>query len=225
MRGIPVALLALLGLALSGVAAGDDWVPLFNGKNLDGWEIIGDGIWTVMRDGTVLGQRDLTKKYEIEKGSLKDINQSWLYTKRDFGEFDLHVEWWTRYGGNSGVSLRDPTRARFAIFGPEANKTKSPSHSGYEIQINNHYKDQYTTGSVYNFDKAQTGFQNDDEWNAFDIEVRDATGIKVKLNGHLVSQFVGAPGRPLKGPIGLQLHDENSVVMFRNIKIKEISRK
>jgi len=197
-----------------------DAKPLFNGKNLDGWEIIGDGIWMVMRDGTVLGQRDLTKKYEPKP----EINQSWLYTKRDFGEFDLHVEWWTRYGGNSGVSLRDPTRARYAIFGPVADKTKSPSHSGYEIQINNHYKDQYTTGSVYNFDKAQTGFQNDDEWNAFDIEVRDATGIKVKLNGHLVSQFVGAPGRPLKGPIGLQLHDENSVVMFRNIKVKEIRK-
>jgi hypothetical protein len=221
MRGIRVALPALFGLALSGIAAGADWVSLFNGKNLDGWEVRGDGIWTVMRDGTLLGQRDLTKKYEPKP----EINQSWLYTKGDFGEFDLHLEWWTRYGGNSGVSLRDPTRARYALFGPEADKTRSPSHSGYEIQINNHYKDQYTTGSVYNFDKAQTGFQNDDDWNAFDIEVRDATGIKVKLNGHLVSQYVGAPGRPLRGPIGLQLHDENSVVMFRNIKIKEISRK
>src|SRR5258706_880102 len=220
MRGIRVALPALFGLALSGIAAGADWVSLFNGKNLDGWEIKGDGIWTVMRDGTLLGQRDLTKKYEPKP----EINQSWLYTTRDFGEFDLHVEWWTRYGGNSGVSLRDPTRARHALFGPDADKTKSPSHSGYEIQINNHYKDQYTTGSVYNFDKAQTGFQNDDDWNAFDIEVRDA-GIKVMLNGHLVSQYAGAPGRPLKGPIGLQLHDQNSVVMFRNVKVKKVGRR
>lgn len=220
MRGIPLALLTLYGLAVSGVAADTSWVMLFNGKNLDGWEVIGDGIWTVMRDGTLLGQRDLTKKYEPKP----EINQSWLYTKRDFGEFDLHVEWWTRYGGNSGVSLRDPTRARYALFGPEADKTKSPSHSGYEIQINNLYKDQYTSGSVYNFARAKTGFQKDNEWNSFDIEVRDA-GIKVKLNGELVSEFAGVPGRPLGGPIGLQLHDENSVVMFRNIKIKEIGRK
>ena len=31
-----------------------DGKPLFNGKNLDGWEIIGDGQWTVMADGTVV---------------------------------------------------------------------------------------------------------------------------------------------------------------------------
>src|SRR5258707_15835733 len=216
MRGILLPL-----LAISGLAAAADWTRLFNGKNLDGWESIGDGIWTVMHDGTVLGQRNLSIKYE----GKPEINQGWLYTKReDFGEFDLHLDWWTRYGGNSGVSLRDPTRARYAIFGPEADKTKSPSHSGYEIQINMNYKDQYTTGSVYNFDKAKTGFQHDDDWNAFDIEVRDS-GIKVMFNAHLVSQSAGGADRPLKGPIGLQLHDQNSVVMFRNVKIKEIGRK
>ncbi len=31
--------------------------PLFNGKNLDGWEVIGDSQWTVMADGTLVGQR------------------------------------------------------------------------------------------------------------------------------------------------------------------------
>ena len=36
--------------------AAADWKPL-NGKNLDGWEVIGDGQWTVMADGTLLGQR------------------------------------------------------------------------------------------------------------------------------------------------------------------------
>lgn len=37
--------------------------PLFNGKNLDGWEVLGDGQWTVMADGTLLAQRsaDLRK--------------------------------------------------------------------------------------------------------------------------------------------------------------------
>ena len=50
--------------ALSGPLRAADAKPLFNGKNLDGWEIIGDGQWTVMSDGTVLGQRitDLRKQ-------------------------------------------------------------------------------------------------------------------------------------------------------------------
>ena len=47
-------------------------------------------IWMVLRDGVLVGQRDL-KKAE---------NQSWLYTKKnDYGEFDLHLEWWTRADG------------------------------------------------------------------------------------------------------------------------------
>ena len=79
--------------------------PLFNGKNLDGWEVIGDGQWTVMADGTLLAQRTgdvrkllapgatFTTKAEYEAW---ENTQSWLYTKReDFGEFDLHVEFWT----------------------------------------------------------------------------------------------------------------------------------
>lgn len=200
-------------------ASGAGWVNLFNGKNLDGWEVVGDGLWTVMRDGTLVGQRDLSIKYEPKPA----INQSWLYTKLEFGEFDLHVDWWTRRGGNSGVSIRDTSRARHAVVGPDADKNRSPSHVGYEIQINNNYKDKYPTGSVYLFNTAKTGFQRDDDWNALDIEVRDS-GIKVKLNGQLVSQYAGEPGRPLKGPIGLQLHDQNSVVMFRNIKIREVGR-
>lgn len=37
------------------------WISLTNGKNLDGWDVIGDGLWTVMRDGTILGQRSMEK--------------------------------------------------------------------------------------------------------------------------------------------------------------------
>jgi hypothetical protein len=47
------AIALLSGLLLSA----QDWRPLFNGKNLDGWEVRGDGIWTQMKDGTLIGQR------------------------------------------------------------------------------------------------------------------------------------------------------------------------
>lgn len=212
MRGL-VCLLLLAGLDAS--AAG--WENLLNGKNLDGWEVVGDGLWTVMHDGTLLGQRDLSIKYE----GKPEINQSWLYSRREFGQYDLHVEWWARRGGNSGVSIRDTSRAIHSIIGPETDRNKTPSHVGYEIQISNGYKDQYPTGSVYLFDKAKTGAQHEDDWNTLDIEVRDSM-IKVKLNGTLVSESKGDPARPLKGPIGLQLHDTTSLVMFRNIRIKEV---
>jgi hypothetical protein len=204
----------LLPLLFSGAALAG-WVDLFNGKNLDGWEVVGDSVWDVMRDGTLQGQRDITKPEPHWK-----VNQSWLYTKQEFHQYDLHVEWWTRLGGNSGVSIRDTSRAKYT-FGPDADPKRTPSHIGYEIQISNGYKDEYPSGSVYLFDAAKTGFQAPNDWNTFDIEVRDAL-IRVKLNGHLVSQHPGDAARGKTGPIGLQLHDRTSIAMFRNIRIQEV---
>ena len=203
-------------LLLLATAANSQTVDLFNRKNLDGWEVKGDGVWTVMKDGTLLGQRDLAKSAKT------DPNQSWLYTKKEFGEFDLHLEWWTRLGGNSGVSLRDQTRAIHS-FGAQADPKNTPSHIGYEIQISNGYKDQYPTGSLYLFEAAKTGFQIENDWNSMDIESRNDI-IRVKLNGHLIMQHPGDPKRSKVGPIGLQLHDMSTIVMFRNIRIKEIAK-
>jgi hypothetical protein len=208
-------LLMVLGLAVAAQAAEPAVVDLFNGKNLDGWQVAGDGVWTVMSDGVLLGQRDTS----LPK-SAYNPDQSWLYTVKEFTDFDLHVEWWTRLGGNSGVSIRDTSRARFS-FGQDADPQRTPSHIGYEIQISNGYKDKYPSGSVYLLHSAKTGFQKDNDWNTFDIESRDGN-IRVKLNGELVSQYAGDPKRSKIGPIGLQLHDRSTVAMFRNIRIREI---
>ena len=204
-----IRLFLLLAVALPGQPA-----DLFNGKNLDGWEVVGDGLWTVMKDKVLLGQRDTTKPR-----NKTDPDQSWLYTKKEYGQYDLHIEWWTRWGGNSGVSIRDTTRARYS-FGAEADPKRTPSHNGYEIQISNGYKDKYPSGSIYLFKEALAGAQSQNDWNAFDIEVRDDM-IRVKLNGKLVAEHPGDPARTKAGPIGLQLHDYNSIVMFRNIRLVE----
>src|SRR5262245_7704512 len=105
----------LVAAFITALCAADRPVPLFNGKNLDGWEVIGDGQWTVLKDGTLVGQRtaDLRKlmvpgaqfKTPAEFNGWRD-QQSWLYTRRgDFGEFDLHLEYFTKSEGNSGVSI------------------------------------------------------------------------------------------------------------------------
>jgi hypothetical protein len=99
-------------------------------------------------------------------------SQSWLYTKRDdFGEFDLHLEYWTKSAGNSGVSIRDTSRAKCAITIP-VHYTKTPSKIRYEIQINNRYPDPHPSGSIYGFVDAPKDAQHDDDWNAMDISLR-----------------------------------------------------
>jgi len=204
--------MALILATLAPVPSAAQWVDLI-GNDLCQWHTVGDGLWTLMRDGTLLGQRVPGKAQ----------NQSWLYTKEEFGEFDLHLEWWTRLRGNSGVSIRDTSRARYAAPA-EYDRNRTPSHIGYEIQISNGYDDSYPSGSIYLFAAAKTGFQIDNDWNAFDIESRNEL-IRVKLNGHLVAEHPGDPQRSKTGPIGLQLHDPGSLVMFRNIRIRAIRQK
>src|SRR3954454_3009193 len=119
--------MGLFGTAMASSGADKTgWKDLFANKSLDQWEIIGDGYWRVMRDGTVVGEREIRKTgpdahwidtYDAYK-SWRDA-QSWIYTKRnDFGDFDLHVKYWLRNAGNSGVSIRDTSRAEAAIRTP-----------------------------------------------------------------------------------------------------------
>jgi hypothetical protein len=222
----------LVGLILfSSVLFAQEWKPMFNGKDLDGWEVIGDGVWRLMQDGTVIGARRPDKTFpepgagtftRAQYQSWRDL-QSWLYTKRnDYGEFDLHLTFWTRTMGNSGVSIRDTSRARWAVVAPVDYK-KTPSKIGYEIQINNQYPDPHPTGSIYGFMDANVGAQKDDEWNTLDIESRNGR-IRVLVNGVLVAEHAGDPARSKTGPIGLQLHDQFAVIQFRDVRIREVSK-
>ncbi len=197
------------------------------GDNLDQWEVFGDGVWHLRSDGVLTAHRlpdkellfaggdTLTKKQYHEWETM----QSWLYTKKDYGAFDLHLEYWVRTPGNSGVAIRDPSRGKYGMTHPP-DFTKTPSHTAYEIQINSKWPDPWPTGSIYGLAKAKEGAQIDGEWNSLNIESRKDM-IRVYVNSQLVAEHPGDPGRPTKGPIGLQLHDQGSVVMFRNIWILE----
>jgi hypothetical protein len=210
------------------VKAPKGWTLLFDGRTLDGWEKRGDGQWTILSDGTLVGQRVWDRAMLAPGGAMKDARQyrawldtqAWLYTAKEYGNFELHVEFWTKTAGNSGISLRDTSRGEFGIATPPDFK-RTPSKIGYEIQINNRYPDVTTTGSVYTFNKAATAAMKEDEWNTFDITATADT-IQVKLNGTVVSDVKCDPARPKRGPVGLQLHDQFSLVMFRNIRIREL---
>lgn len=225
-----VRLLAVIAFGASLVIAQGAGRPLFNGKNLDGWEVVGDGVWKVLGDGTLIGQAVSGAKnpfgpawpVSLDEKTYMDWRQtqSWLYTTAEFGEYDLHVEYLTPEGGNSGVSIRDHTRGKHAI-GPQPDYTRTPAHNGYEIQIMNGVKSKYPSGSIYLFAPAAMGREKLSDWNSLDIESRNDM-IRVKLNGQEVARHAGDPARPKTGPVGLQLHDRFSVILFRNIRIREM---
>ena len=215
-----------------------DWQTLYNGKNLDGWEVRGEGTWTALPAGVLLGQRShanpdapfaawLVTRPQYESWLYR---QAWLYTRKSFGEFDLHVEYLMPPKSNSGISIRDVSRAHYAIGEADSARPdltgpvkSTPAHIGYEIQIiDGGAPEKYPTGSIYTFVAAPTKLQHEADWNSLDIESR-TSGIRVKVNGTLAAEYAGDPARSKVGPIGIQLHDQFTFAMFRNIRIREIT--
>jgi hypothetical protein len=47
--------------------------------------------------------------------------------------------------------------------------------------------------------------------------------IRIRINGEVVAEHPGLSERSKTGPIGLQLHNKNTIVMFRNIRLREIT--
>jgi len=206
--------LLAIGMVLAFAPQPGTWTDLLNGRNLDGWEVVGGGVWSVTKDGAVVGQSDPQNPFE---------HQSWLYTKQEFGDqFDLSLEYWMRLGSNSGISIGDKSRARYAVPGPDSDGKRTPARIAYEINIDNSPPVDYdVTGSIYLLAKAITGVQSRTDWNTMEIQVRREL-IRVTLNGKVIVEHPGLPERPKAGPIGLQLHNSRDVVMFRNIRVREI---
>jgi hypothetical protein len=153
------------------------------GKDLSQWESVGDGVWKLTPDGILLGHRPVTDASQavIEGNSFAawQSSQAWLYTKKEYGEYDLHLDYFVGAPGNSGVSIRDSSRGQFAVtLPPDAERT--PGHVAYEIQINADWPDPWPTGSIYGLKRAKTGVEIRDAWNSLNNESRKS-GIRVSV--------------------------------------------
>lgn len=188
-------------LAAEGAGA-DGWVVLFDGTDLVHWEVVAGGTWC-LEDGVLAGRNgeDWTTNPE-QTGS-------WLRSRRSYSDFELELEYAISPGGNSGIFLR-------------AAKEKNPAFTGYEMQITDcHGKNlnQYNSGLYDVVGADRDAFKPAGEFNR--VHVR-AVGphITIQLNGETIVDFEG--DRREKGHIGLQNHDERSVVRFRNIRIRPL---
>jgi hypothetical protein len=217
-RGI-LAVLAVALVFLPALHSADNVPPegfeaLFNGKDLSGWKV---------NEG---GKMDV---WGAEKGVLF-VNGSgggWLMTEKEYGDFELRLEFKMPEKGNSGVALRSEMKG-------------NPSfESGMEIQLLDdvwhkvNYKDlkpTQLTGSIYGVvPPSKDALKPVGEWNTMRI-VAKGRQITVELNG---TKIVDAnlddhkdkeqehPGmKRTKGHLGLQSHDGR--VEFRNVFVKPL---
>src|SRR5471030_176929 len=167
-----ITLLAFLILPASAAAqTKDGFVPLFNGKDLDGWEVRSSN------------PKD-KDKWGFQDGILvAKPGGGWLGTKKMYGDFVLKVEWKIFAGGNSGVFIRVP----------DVKSKESPSYLGFEIQILDDNAPQYKNlkpyqycGGLYHFQgPSKKMFKGAKEWNAYEITCK-GDAIALVFNGEKV---------------------------------------
>jgi len=206
---------ALLSLAALVMISGcrtaspkDGWIPLFNGKNLDGWKASENPDTFKVVDGeiVVFGPR-AHLFYVGDVGGAK------------FKNFELEVEVMTKPGANSGVYLHTE-------YQEEGWPVK-----GYEIQVNNTHKDPKKTAGVYGIQDNFEAPAKDGEWFTMRIKV-EGKRIQTFVNGKAISDYTEEEkperkgqftGRLLgSGTIALQGHDPMSEVHYKSIKLKPL---
>ncbi len=216
----PLRILLALALCLAAfplTTAGQDkdgWVPLFNGKDLTGWE-----------------QRNGTATYRVEDGSVvgktaEGSPNSFLCTTKEYGNFELKFEVKVDDALNSGVQIRSKTKG-----GTKDGRVHGPQ---VEIAINGSagfiYGEGLTTGWISKKEemdnpKAKAAFKKG-EWNQYHVK---AAGDKITttVNGVPVAETVDDKSGMKTGFIGLQVHGIKKgtgpyEVRWRNIVIKEL---
>jgi hypothetical protein len=150
-------LIGLLSAQPSTEAAGQDgsgWMTLINGSTLDGWNVVGEGTWTLV-DGAIEG----------------DGEAGFLVTADSYSDFQLTLEFWVGEDSNSGVFFRcsDPNDIG--------------SDTSYEVNIaDTHENKDFRSGAIVGVVAPSQTVVTAEKWNTYNITARGEK-LTVILNG------------------------------------------
>lgn len=193
--------------------ANGDWVPLFDGKTLQGWT-----------------QKNGTATYRVEDGAIVGTTNegspnSFLCTDRDFCDFELKFEVKVDDQLNSGVQIRSHSKPDVQggrVHGPQV-EIATNGTAGYI------YGEALDTGwlSENREDPAANAAFKRGEWNQYLVKAAGKT-IKTWVNGVPVADLVDDKSNMSCGFIGLQVHsipqgEGPYEVRWRGIYIKDNS--
>jgi hypothetical protein len=188
--------------------AENEWVSLFNGKNLDGWKVGNNAATFRIEDGMIVANGPVAHLFY--DGDAKDHN---------FKNFEFKADVMTTPGSNSGIYFHSVYQER------------SWPKKGYEVQVNNSHTDWRRSGSLYGIQDVRDVFIKDNEWFTEYIKV-EGKRVIVKLNDKTVVDYTepndlkrepNNEGRMISsGTFAIQGHDPNSKVYFKNIVVKAL---
>jgi hypothetical protein len=203
----------LMAQALPAADAEPGFQPLFNGRDLEGWQLVkGKGPGYVAQDGMLVCPAD---------------GGGNLFTVKEYANFVLRLEFRLREGSNNGIGIRSPLAGDVAYSGMEIQviDNDGPTYRGK-------LKPWQVHGSIYHVFPARTGYlRATGEWNEQEI-IADGRRITVTLNGtKILDADLGSVRDPellakhpglsrTSGHIGFLGHGTH--VDFRRIRVKEL---
>ena len=192
----------------------EEWLSLFDGKTLDGWKASENPSSFTVENGVIVAKGQRAHLFYVGKDG-----------KADFKNFELEIEFMTSPHANSGV-----------YFHTEYQDKGFPS-KGFEVQIHNSprevngYRENKLSGSLYGIRNIYKPLAEDGKWNKFHILVK-GKNVRVYLNDILLVDYVEPVEQPMvktrlgrrldHGTFALQCHDPESIVSFRNIRVKRL---
>ena len=190
--------------------AQNDFKPLFNGKDLDGWGNVNCApeTWTV-KEGMII---------------CTGIPTGILRTDRQYENFILELEWMHLHeGGNAGLFIHsDDITARGQPFSRSVECQVMDGNHGDVFAIHGARMTRDNADPFYRVGWMRT-FPREEranpagQWNHYRVESRDGI-LTLAVNGAVVSRAFHV--NPRKGYICLE--SEGSEAHFRNIRIKEL---
>ncbi|HIA19728.1 MAG TPA: DUF1080 domain-containing protein [Planctomycetaceae bacterium] len=218
----------LLVVTWMGPAAfADEWATLFDGKTLAGWKQEGGEATYVVKNGEIVGT------------AVPKTANSFLCTKKPYGDFILELEFKVDPVLNSGVQIRSHVYKEdqvITIKGKKKTKTAGTVY-GYQVEIDP--SERAFTGGIY--DEARRGWLNpldknpvarkafqQNQWNKFRIECR-GDSIKTWINNVAAADLKDS--MTSSGFIALQVHGVGKhkervgkQVSWRNIRIQVLDK-
>ena len=188
------------------ILPGEDWIPLFNGKDLAGWVEIGKEKWEVV--GGAIHGRAISKEY------------GYLKTEKNYKDFHLSLKFKCEGDGNSGVFFHSE-------FKPGTPTVTQGLQFEIDCTLGKHTAGIYGDGRQWIVWPApeNESVVRRDEWNEYLMKVEGNRYI-ARLNGVQMIDFTDPNPKSFDGGIALQLHSGGSGnMLFKDILIRDLTRR
>lgn len=189
-----------------------------------------EGFQTVFNGQDFEGWAGPTDNYEVKDGALvcKPGKGGTIYTKEQYDDFVVRLEFKLPRGGNNGLAIRYPGKGDTAYAGMTELQVLDDNYE----KVHGAIDARQAHASAYGMVAAARGYQRPiGQWNYQEVTVTGSK-IKVELNGSVilncdlskVTDYMGGHPHPGKdrtvGHFGFAGH--NDPVMFRNVAIKRL---